>query len=505
MRFKPAVVVLLAFCGILSWAGSAWGSVTNTRILSGPSGTIFTDEATFEFSSPLDGGFQCRLDSQDWRDWEWCASPQTYSSLADGAHRFEVRALNRPGNPDPTPSARSFEVATEPPDTTITAAPTGTIAVDSAAFAFESTQPGSFECRLDSSAEADWEACASPQPYSELGQGSHSFEVRAVNAGGHADPTPATASFAVDTEAPQTSLVGPPLGTVTVDSASFAFEATEDGGFECRLDSADEADWEPCSSPVSYTGLGPGTHVFEVRAVDAIGNVDATPAVDTFSFQPPQPIVALATIAPGHPKPVAGESVNLELVSGVVELRCPGEEEASRLVDFKQVPLGCLINTRRGVVDLAASKGSSGEVQDAHFWGGVFITDQEAGDDEIVDLELAGRRMCERRGDQPPPGPASGQRRGRPLTVRARGKGGGRKLWGSGKGNYKTSGSYGSATVRGTTWLVVDRCDASTLIRVGEGTVWARDFVQDKTVVLTTGEQYLAKAQIPRLNLENLR
>jgi hypothetical protein len=505
MGRKPAALLFLVLAAALGSAAGALADGANTRLDAGPSGTIYTDDASFEFSSPLDGGFQCRLDSQDWRDWEPCESPSTQSSLADGPHRFEVRALNRPGHPDPTPAARNFEVRTTPPDTTITAAPSGTIAADSANLEFEASQPGSFECRLDSSDDSAWQACASPQPFSGLAQGPHGFEVRAVNAGGRADPTPASASFAVDSEAPETSLVGPPLGSISADSATFAFEATEAGEFECRLDSEDEADWEPCTSPISYTGLGPGTHVFEVRAIDAIGNVDPTPAIDSFSFQPPQPpIVALATI-PGHPKPVAGESVNLELVSGVVELRCPGEDEASRLVDFKQVPLGCLINTRRGVVDLAASKGSSGEVQDAHFWGGVFVTEQEAGDDKIVDLKLAGRRMCERRGDQAPRGPVAGPRRSRPLAIRARGKGGGRKLWGSGKGDYKTSGSYGSATVRGTTWLVVDRCDASTLIKVGEGTVWVRDFIKDKTIVLTTGEQYLAKAQLPRLDLDNLK
>jgi hypothetical protein len=54
--------------------------------------------------------------------------------------------------------------------------------------------------------------------------------------------------------------------------------------------------------------------------------------------------------------------------------------------------------------------------------------------------------------------------------------------------------------VRGTTWRVVDRCNASTLFEVAEGTVWVRDFVKQKSVVLEAGEQYLAKAAIPRLD-----
>ena len=77
--------------------------------------------------------------------------------------------------------------------------------------------------------------------------------------------------------------------------------------------------------------------------------------------------------------------------------------------------------------------------------------------------------------------------------------GGGRKLWGSGKGNFKTSGNYGSATVRGTVWLVRDRCDNSTLFGVREGVVTVDDFVKGTTLFLHPGQQYVAKAAIPRL------
>ena len=191
----------------------------------------------------------------------------------------------------------------------------------------------------------------------------------------------------------------------------------------------------------------------------------------------------------GPPKPVAGQSFNVEPVDGTIELQCPGEDEYSRLTSFKQIPMGCLVNTRHGTIALTSSKGSSGELQDADFWGGVFVVTQNEGDNQTVQLKLAGKRMCEKRGTRASRWP--GQRAS---------KRGGRRAWGSGKGNYETSGSYGSATVRGTTWLVVDRCDASTLFKVAEGTVWVQDFVKDKQVVLDAGEQYVAKAPIPRLN-----
>jgi hypothetical protein len=46
--------------------------------------------------------------------------------------------------------------------------------------------------------------------------------------------------------------------------------------------------------------------------------------------------------------------------------------------------------------------------------------------------------------------------------------------------------------VRGTRWVVVDRCDG-TLTRVVRGVVTVRDFAKHKTVLVHAGEQYLAK------------
>jgi len=467
-------LILLLVSGALPAVASA--PVTNTIIVSGPSGAISTDSATFTFVSPEAGGFECRLDSSKASAWNPCTSPKAYSSLADGPHVFEVRALNKAGNPDPVPAVARFSVETEPPETTIVSAPSGTVATSSATFEFASSQEGgTFECRIDSDEESAWSPCASPQAYSSLADGPHTFEVRAVNGVGAVDPTPAVATFAIDTQPPETTIVSAPSGEITVSSAAFEFTASEEGGFECRLDSGG---WTSCTSPRIYSSLADGPHTFEVRATDAVGNVDPTPASAVFS------------VYTGPPRPIAGETINLEPVEGSVLLQCPGEDKFSKLISFRQVPLGCLINTRHGVVDLTASKGGSGELQNAHFWGGVFVTSQESGDNKIVDLKLAGRRMCERRGAK-----ASSQ-----ATISRKRRRHGRRLWGSGKGNYRTGGSYGSATVRGTTWLVVDRCDSSTLFKVGEGTVWVQDFVRHRSLTLTTGKQYVAKARIPRLD-----
>ena len=80
-----------------------------TTITSGPSGLTNDASPAFGFSADEPGSsFECRLDSQSWAP---CSSPQSYSDLADGPHRFEVQA-SLAANTDPTPATRTFTVDT---------------------------------------------------------------------------------------------------------------------------------------------------------------------------------------------------------------------------------------------------------------------------------------------------------------------------------------------------------------------------------------------------------
>ena len=59
------------------------------------------------------------------------------------------------------------------------------------------------------------------------------------------------------------------------DSAVFSFSASESASYACSLDGST---YSSCGSPTSYSDLDPGWHTFSVRAEDAAGNVDPTPA-----------------------------------------------------------------------------------------------------------------------------------------------------------------------------------------------------------------------------------
>ena len=72
-----------------------------------------------------------------------------------------------------------------------------------------------------------------------------------------------------------------------------------------------------------------------------------------------------------------------------------------------------------------------------------------------------------------------------------------RRLWGSGKGSFRTRGRRSVATVRGTTCIVADRCDG-TLTTVRRGLVAVRDLVRDRTVLVGAGRRYLARRRSAR-------
>ena len=96
-----------------------------------------------------------------------------------------------------------------PPDTALASGPQGLTNVITPAFAFGADEPGvTFACRIDA---APFAPCTSPLTTGPLADGAHTFEVRATDPAGNADPTPASRAFTVDATAPDTTIdSGPP-------------------------------------------------------------------------------------------------------------------------------------------------------------------------------------------------------------------------------------------------------------------------------------------------------
>jgi CSLREA domain-containing protein len=176
------------------------------------------------------------------------------------------------------------------------------------------------------------------------------------------------------------------------------------------------------------------------------------------------------------PPPVAGKSANALPKSGTVKVKLPGTSAFVVLDKGEQIPVGTIVDATKGRVTLVAAANTSGGTATADFYGGIFKVGQTKGAKPITTLKLVEKLSCKQ------PGKAG-------AAAKKKKK---RHLWGDGKGKFRTEGSYSSATVRGTKWLVQDTC-TSTLTKVARGKVEVRDFVKRKTVLVKAGKKYVAR------------
>ena len=207
----------------------------DTLIGSAPSGLTNNANPTLAFeATEINSSFECKLDSGSW---ESCASPKAYSSLADGAHTFEVRAKDSSGNLDSSPAKASWEVDATAPQTTIISTQSTYTAHEKPPVNFISSDSGStFKCGLDEG-EVPTKSCASPDMLpGHLEPGWHTFLVAATDKAGNVDSTPAKWTFNTEIypQAPSTSkLVYPEVGKKTASYFTLKAEwgeAPEGGG-----------------------------------------------------------------------------------------------------------------------------------------------------------------------------------------------------------------------------------------------------------------------------------
>jgi len=170
---------------------------------------------------------------------------------------------------------------------------------------------------------------------------------------------------------------------------------------------------------------------------------------------------------------VFNKTVVVRVVSGKVRIRVPGSNQFVDLTGTEGIPLGSTVDTLSGVVELTSVPRAGGSPQSARFYEGVFKVTQTGSTTNLALTEAL----------------ASCRSRGASAAADTKKK---RHLWGDGKGKFRTTGKYSSATVRGTKWLVQDSC-AGTLTRVVRGSVKVRDNVKHKTVTVAAGKSYLAK------------
>ncbi len=168
-----------------------------------------------------------------------------------------------------------------PPNTTVTSGPPGITRDTSASFSFVGSETDStLECSLDG---AGFTACVSPKDY-DVANGSHTFSVRAEDAAGNADTTPASRTWTVDTVRPAITPVSPRHASTTRDTTPLIRATVRDnnplakanaklyvGG---RLISATKYSYAPSTGALVYKSpkLPKGKKTMKVVATDAAGN-----------------------------------------------------------------------------------------------------------------------------------------------------------------------------------------------------------------------------------------
>ncbi len=309
--------------------------------------------------------------------------------------------------------------------------------------------------------------------------GDRTLRVRVTDAAGATD----TASRTITVVAPDTD--GDGVVDATDDCVSVPNPGQEDADLDGVGNACDPTDDRPFLAP-----FGNGAAFGEFDANDCPGasggdrdNDGIDDACDTSD----------ASVGP-----TLGRTVVASVVQDPVFVRRPGGA-ASRaaqtpaapkgfvpLKGAEVLPVGTIIDAAKGRLDLTAAAGKAKQkalTQRADFYDGIFQVRQKRAARPVTDIVLKSAsfpRVCGASTRA-----VTGQAAKKAKVVA--------RLWGNGKGRFRTTGRSSAATVRGTIWLTEERCDG-TLTRVTRGVVSVRDLVARRTVRVRAGSSYLARA-----------
>jgi hypothetical protein len=252
------------------------------------------------------------------------------------------------------------------------------------------------------------------------------------------------------------------------------------------------------TAAITWAGTKLGTDTL-TAFVDRDGN-----GLRDVNTEPQQTATVVWTPAP---PPVPGKSVVAKVVSGEVFVKLPGSGRARQasgpargFVPFNgtaNIPVGSQLDTRKGRVAVTSAADTGGaKTQTSDFYQGIFqvrqtVPKKKPAKPKALTTDLVMKGQIARSQCAP-------LKSARSAVVDAKKKKKGPKavlgkLWGNGKGKFRTAGKYSSATVRGTIWLVEDRCEG-TFTKVRRGTVRVRDVKRKKTITVKAGHSYLARA-----------
>jgi DNA-binding beta-propeller fold protein YncE len=170
-----------------------------------------------------------------------------------------------------------------------------------------------------------------------------------------------THTVSVDGTPPNTLIDSAAHGTGSDPTPTFDFHSTEAGSsFECSIDTGAPS-FGPCSGPgASHTpsALTDGTYTFRVRATDAQGNTDPSPATETFTVDTTPPNTRCSTVHVSVTNYTPTEVGTSATVAGKLGPTVPGIRARIRIAEPSQLQIAATLRwTRKGkpnTVDLGA-------------------------------------------------------------------------------------------------------------------------------------------------------
>ena len=221
---------------------------------------------------------QCSLDGANYKV---CGNFLDLMDLSQGTHTLQVRSIDNAGNLSDV-IQHQWQIDQSKPKVRIVQG-YNTPGSSEASIEFSATDEESgvrkIECRLNGKS---FRACESPMKYSELGDGEHSFSVRAEDKAGNVSSVESY-SWLVDTQAPLVHFTERPDETVYIGSeARIQFTINDGGGsgvqsYQCFFNG------EPydCTPDTSYSFMIPtqSDNNFQITVSDRYGN-SATEILD---------------------------------------------------------------------------------------------------------------------------------------------------------------------------------------------------------------------------------
>ena len=289
--------LIAATAAAMALIGTGTALADGTVVSGGPSGTTTDATPTFTFSGEPGATFECKIQpAGQAAAFKPCTSPNT-AQLTDGDYTFSVRATDAAGNVETNPPSRAFTVDTAAIDTAIDAGPEGLTNDPTPSFTFSTAASGAtFECRIEgaSSLRADLHRLLVAVQGAEARLGRlHAQGPRQEHRPARSTRRPPSA------RSRSTPTRRRPRSPTAPDERRQDDRAPPDDQSRPRQRGRLELRVPPrqrhqggASTPSpgaaarrsnKLAELEGGQHTIEVRATDAAGNTDATPAKRTFT------------------------------------------------------------------------------------------------------------------------------------------------------------------------------------------------------------------------------